>query len=43
VTDAKEFVDRFGFAPIADRQLDAAVEVARGLLAWAERTGAAPH
>jgi carboxyl-terminal processing protease len=43
VTDAKEFVDRFGFTPIADRQLDAAVEVARGLLAWGERTGAAPH
>jgi hypothetical protein len=26
VTDAKEFKSRFGFAPIADRQFDAAVD-----------------
>jgi len=37
VSDAKEFEERFGFAPIADRQLDAALEVIQGVLGWTMR------
>ncbi|MBL9204293.1 MAG: S41 family peptidase [Opitutaceae bacterium] len=37
VSDTKEFTERFGFTPIPDRQLDAAVEVAHGLQAWTRR------
>jgi carboxyl-terminal processing protease len=35
ITDPKEFADRFGFAPIADRQLQAAIDVLRGVQAFA--------
>ena len=31
ITDPKEFKDRFGFEPIVDRQLDAAVAVLKGV------------
>jgi len=35
ITDPKEFADRFGFAPIEDRQLQAAIDVLRGVQAFA--------
>lgn len=35
ITDPKEFKERFGFEPIADRQLDAAVSVLKGLRLFA--------
>jgi len=38
VTDAKEFNERFGFAPVEDRQLQAAVEVLKGVQAFTSRT-----
>ncbi len=39
VDDAAEFKERFGFEPIPDRQLDAAMEVLQGLRAWDARGG----
>ena len=41
VADPKEFKERFGFAPIEDRQLQAALDVLKGLNLLRER-GAAP-
>jgi carboxyl-terminal processing protease len=35
ITDPKEFAERFGFAPIVDRQLQAAIDVLRGVQAFA--------
>jgi carboxyl-terminal processing protease len=35
ITEPKEFADRFGFAPIEDRQLQAAIDVLRGVQAFA--------
>jgi carboxyl-terminal processing protease len=35
ITDPKEFTARFGFAPIEDRQLQAAIDVLRGVQAFA--------
>ncbi|MEY2879120.1 MAG: hypothetical protein RLZZ15_1500, partial [Verrucomicrobiota bacterium] len=40
VTDAAEFQERFGFAPIADRQLEAALDVLRGVRLFDTRTAA---
>ncbi|HTB80591.1 MAG TPA: S41 family peptidase [Opitutaceae bacterium] len=34
ITDAKTFEERFGFAPIEDRQLQAAIDVLRGVQAF---------
>lgn len=34
VTDPAEFRERFGFAPVEDRQLATGLEVMQGLLAW---------
>lgn len=42
VEDVKEFKARFGFEPIADRQLDAALEVIQGLRTWESRAGSGP-
>jgi len=42
VEDVKEFKARFGFEPIADRQLDAALEVIQGLRSWESRAGSGP-
>lgn len=39
VQDSGEFKERFGFEPIPDRQLDAALEVIQGLRAWDARGG----
>jgi carboxyl-terminal processing protease len=41
LTDPKEFKERFGFEPVVDRQLDAAVAVLRGVRNFGEQTGAA--
>jgi len=41
VSDTKEFAQRFGFTPIADRQLDAALEVIQGVLGWTTRASPA--
>ncbi len=41
VIDPKEFKERFGFDPIPDRQLDAALEVLQGLRVWEARSGGA--
>lgn len=38
MTDPKEFKERFGFAPIEDRQLQAAMDVLRGILILDTRT-----
>jgi carboxyl-terminal processing protease len=35
IIDPKEFAERFGFAPIEDRQLQAAIDVLRGVQAFA--------
>jgi carboxyl-terminal processing protease len=40
ITDPKEFEQRFGFAPIEDRQLQAAIDVLRGVQVFAARGGA---
>ncbi len=40
--DAAEFKARFGFEPIPDRQLEAAVDVLRGLLVFPAATASAP-
>jgi carboxyl-terminal processing protease len=40
ITDPKEFADRFGFAPIADRQLQAAIDALRGVQAFVAGSGA---
>jgi carboxyl-terminal processing protease len=40
ITDPKEFAERFGFAPIEDRQLEAAIDVLRGVQAFAANSGA---
>jgi carboxyl-terminal processing protease len=39
--DPREFEERFGFAPIQDRQLDAALDVLRGARVLESRTGSA--
>jgi carboxyl-terminal processing protease len=39
ITDPADFSERFGFAPIADRQLDAAVDVLRGIKLLNQETG----
>ncbi|HTQ32199.1 MAG TPA: S41 family peptidase [Opitutaceae bacterium] len=39
ITDPKEFKDRFGFTPIEDRQLQAAIDVLRGVRAFDARAG----
>jgi carboxyl-terminal processing protease len=39
ITDPKEFAERFGFAPIEDRQLQAAIDVLRGVQAFAANSG----
>jgi carboxyl-terminal processing protease len=41
VSDPKDFKERFGFAPIEDRQLQAALDVLKGIKVLAER-GSAP-
>jgi len=41
VSDTKAFAERFGFTPIADRQLDAALEVIQGVLGWTKRSSPA--
>ncbi len=38
VADPKEFKERFGFAPIADRQLQAALDVLKGITLLRERS-----
>ncbi|MGA3007098.1 MAG: S41 family peptidase [Opitutaceae bacterium] len=40
ITDPKEFKERFGFAPIEDRQLQAAIDALRGVQAFALNSGA---
>jgi carboxyl-terminal processing protease len=40
ITDPAEFKDRFGFAPIEDRQLQAAIDVLSGVQAFDARSGA---
>ena len=40
VADPKDFKERFGFAPIEDRQLQAALDVLKGIRLLAERGGA---
>jgi carboxyl-terminal processing protease len=40
VANPKEFKERFGFAPIEDRQLQAALDVLKGIRLLAERSGA---
>jgi carboxyl-terminal processing protease len=42
VNDPAEFRERFGFAPIEDRQFATALEVMQGLLAWDRKHPAAP-
>jgi carboxyl-terminal processing protease len=42
LTDPKEFAERFGFAPIADRQLRAAVDVLKGVELIEEQAMPAP-
>jgi hypothetical protein len=37
--DPKEFKERFGFEPIEDRQLQAALDVLKGLRVLGERSG----
>jgi carboxyl-terminal processing protease len=39
ITDPKEFKERFGFEPIEDRQLQAAVDVLKGVKLLGERAG----
>jgi len=39
ITDPEEFKKRFGFEPIEDRQLDAALDVLKGVRLLAERAG----
>lgn len=39
VSDAKEFKERFDFTPIQDRQLEAALEVLRGIRIFEQRGG----
>ncbi len=39
VNKPREFTERFGFAPIEDRQLQAAVDVLKGVTVLAERAG----
>ena len=39
LTDPKEFKERFGFEPIEDRQLQAALDVLKGVRVLAERAG----
>jgi carboxyl-terminal processing protease len=41
VSKAKEFTERFGFAPIEDRQLQAAVDVLKGVTVLADRAAPA--
>jgi carboxyl-terminal processing protease len=41
VTDPKEFKERFGFAPIEDRQLQAALDVLKGINLLADRAAPA--
>jgi carboxyl-terminal processing protease len=43
VTDPKDFKERFGFAPIEDRQLQAARDVLRGVNVLAERAAPEAH
>jgi len=43
VAVAKEFKERFGFAPIEDRQLQAALDVLRGIALLDERGASAGH
>jgi carboxyl-terminal processing protease len=38
ITDAKEFKERFGFEPIADRQLETAIAMLKGVRLFGERT-----
>ena len=38
ITDAKEFKERFGFEPVADRQLETAIAMLRGVRLFGERT-----
>ena len=40
ITDPKEFKERFGFEPIEDRQLQAALDVLKGVQLLDERAGA---
>jgi carboxyl-terminal processing protease len=42
VTDPAEFRERFGFAPVEDRQLATGLEVMQGLLAWDRKQPAVP-
>jgi carboxyl-terminal processing protease len=39
IADPKEFKERFGFEPIEDRQLQAALDVLKGLRVLGERSG----
>lgn len=43
VADPKDFKERFGFAPIEDRQLEAALDVLKGITLLGERAAPAAH
>ena len=42
ITDPKEFAARFGFAPVEDRPLQAALDVLKGVELYAARSRPAP-